>query len=146
MVPPTERRDIVVSQHLWSFVVGGVRYEGQIGDGAFSTNEPFLLRKHALEDTQYAYDLLLIPINCAGDLLRVEEGEPGRLAVIWPLTGGLEEEPLQLLELFFTVAHRKLALGVVFVSEVEEDRIRLPVETVIDRSSSNVRNEIGMRS
>lgn len=43
-----------------------------------------------------------------------------------PLAGGLEEEPLQLVDLLFDALDRDLALRVVLVNEVSQDRVRFP--------------------
>lgn len=47
-----------------------------------------------------------------------------------PLTGRLEHEPLQLRGLVLEGLHGQLALGVILVGEVRDDRVRLPVVAV----------------
>lgn len=59
-----------------------LRDEAEVRDRQFAADEPFLLREHALEDAEHAQDLLLVPLDRARDLLRVEELEPRDLAEV----------------------------------------------------------------
>lgn len=43
-----------------------------------------------------------------------------------PLSGRLEKEPLQLLRLLLEVRGGDLALGIIFLNEIGDDRVRLP--------------------
>ena len=53
--------------------------EGDVRDRQLSANEPLLLAKNALEDSENATALLLVAFNGGGDLLRVHEAEVGDL-------------------------------------------------------------------
>ena len=48
-----------------------------------------------------------------------------------PLTGRLEEEPLELLDLLLILVERNLALGVVFLDQVRDQSVRLPIKIVV---------------
>ena len=45
-----------------------------------------------------------------------------------PLAGGLEEEPLQLVDLLLETLDGDLALRIVLVNEVSQDRVRFPIQ------------------
>ena len=67
-------------------VIGYVRNERKIGDGQLVANKVFLLGENALEDTQNTDDLLLVPDNGTGNVLRCKRQEPARLAVVWSVS------------------------------------------------------------
>ena len=82
--------------------------------------------EHVFEDTQDTENLVLVAFLSTGDLLRVEEVEPGRLTVVRALAGGLEEEPLEQLVLVFGRGNCDLVRRVVFIDEVNDNRVGLP--------------------
>ena len=129
-----------------------LRDEGDVGDGALAADEPFLLGEHALKYAEDTHDLLGVALDRAGHLLRVIHEEPACLSVIWaamkmdmsvgiaytgrwedrdaPLSGCLEEKPLQLMVLLVGIRDRDTVLGVVLVDEVLHDSAGLPDDTV----------------
>ena len=89
------------------------RDERKICDRHLVPDKILLLREHALQNAEHTLDLVVVPLDRARDLLRVELLEPRGLTEVWtvsppqrheihhrtryaPLTGNLEGEPLQL--------------------------------------------------
>ena len=73
-----------------------IREEDKVGRSRFVADEPLLLRQDALKHAQNTPNLVPVAFDGAGNLLRVERDEPGRLAEVGALARGLEEEPLEL--------------------------------------------------
>ena len=109
-----------------------VRNEADIRDCGFSTNKPFLLRQHRLQDTEHPFRLVAISLERTGDLLWVIEQEPCNLPKVRTLPGGLEEEPLELVILLLHTGHGDLVGRVVLVDEVLQDRTRFPTQYRLD--------------
>lgn len=74
-----------------------------------------------LDDAEDAADLALVAGLGGGKLLGVVVGEPGFLAKVGALTGGLEVEPLVLGVLFSAAGVVELVGGVVGLGEVLEN-------------------------
>jgi hypothetical protein len=49
------------------------------------SDEILLILEHVVEDEEDSGSLLLIPLNCTGDLLLMKELEPGKLPIVWSL-------------------------------------------------------------
>ena len=64
-----------------------IRDEGKVGHSGLSGNEPLLLRQDRLEHAPDTLDLVLVALEGALRLLRVEVGEPRRLAEVRALAG-----------------------------------------------------------
>ena len=99
-----------------------LRYEGDVGDSHLPADEPLLLRQDRLQDAQNTLDLVAVPIDSAGNLLRVEVGEPSSLAEVGALARGLEVEPLKLM-VALVAGYRDPVLGVVLINQVLDDSI-----------------------
>lgn len=128
-----------------------VRDKRQVSDGDMPADEPLLLGEDALEHAEHAEDLLLVALDRARDLLLVVLHEPHRLAEVRPvssrslsarrtavrggidapLAGGLEEEPLDELELLVHVRDAELVLLVIVLDEVQQDRVRFPATRML---------------
>ena len=99
-----------------------LRYEGDVSDSHLPANEPLLLRQDGLQDAQNALDFVAVPVDSAGNLLRVEVGEPSSLAEVGALARGLEVEPLKLM-VALVAGYRDPVLGVVLINQVLDDSI-----------------------
>lgn len=97
------------------------REERQVCDGELATNEPLLLGEYIIQDAKYTLDLVLVALNRAGHLLRVEDGEPGELTEVRALARGLEKQPLELGVLLACVCDGNFVLRVVLVHKVGDD-------------------------
>ena len=102
------------------------RDERDVSDSGLVAYEPLPLGQDTLEDTEDTQDLVLVALLCGGDLLRVEECEPGGLTEVRALAGRLEEQPLQLDVLVCVGRSRDLVLRIVLVDEVDDNRVGLP--------------------
>lgn len=108
-----------------------LRDEGEVSYSALSANEPLLLLQNTVQDAKDTLDLILVALNCAWNLLGVVPGEPRSLTVVRTLSRGLEEEPLELVELVGLGGSRDSVLGVILVSKVYDDRVGFPGEKLI---------------
>jgi len=59
------------------------RDERQVRDRHLVSNQILLLREHVVQYLEHPLDLIVVPLNCAWDLLGVESLEPRRLAEVW---------------------------------------------------------------
>ena len=133
-----------------------VRDEREVCNSQFAAYKPLLLGQHAVEDAEDPQDLLLVPLDRAWDSFRVEANEPERLSEVRatkgvsasasvsrrqyqadaPLTGGLEEQPLDKLELLVQVLDAQLVLLVIFFDEVQKNRVRFPAVALRSATSN----------
>lgn len=113
--------DINVSRQPANQLVPGS--PGQIGVGVAVANEVvgLGLAEVELDDAEDAADLALVAGLGRGELLGVVVGEPGFLAEVGALAGGLEVEPLVLGVLLLAAGVVELVGGVVGLGEVLED-------------------------
>lgn len=102
------------------------RDEGKVCVGDFVTHQRFLTGKPRVQDTNDASDFVSVPLNGAGDLFRVEEGEPRCLSVVRALSGDLEAQPLNLDVLLGSFAVADFVIFVVLVHKVLDNSTRFP--------------------
>ena len=97
---------------------GEPRNEHQISIANLVPNQVLFSRflEMSVNHSNYALDLIPIPVFCAGYILVfVEEGEPRLLSKVWPLSAGLKLSPGLLLVLLRELGVAKFVLLVVGV-------------------------------
>jgi len=112
-----------------------------VGNGHFVANEIFLLGEDAIKDGDDADDLLLVSVDCAGELLGMPELEPKSLSEVWSLAGYLEGHPLiDEVRLLATLREGELVLLIIASDEVSDDRRGFPKGKVVVVVINNCRD------
>ena len=63
-----------------------IRDEADIGSTVFLADEPPVLGEDAVQNAEDTDDLLLVPDDGTGNVLRCKQQEPARLAVVWSVS------------------------------------------------------------